>query len=225
MLSPGYPAQLTRSIHDAMSIAEDDRFSVPMGGRIKNAVRYIVDPVSHIPSLKDLLTPELADVVRGWYGSEFAISSVRAWRIAHIPTEEQMFHHYGNLWHVDGHTVDVMKLFVQITPDAGVSGSAFRLISRADTRKAMRCGYISGYRMTALARRILERRTLVFDQPAGTVAFVDTNRCLHRAGIPRFGETRFMVQFMFVPAARAPIDGDYFTTLPHDPNVHEGAIA
>jgi hypothetical protein len=118
-----------------------------------------------------------------------------------------------------------MKLFVQVSPDAGVSGSAFRLVSRADTRKAMRCGYVRGDRMLALARRIIERRTVVFDHPAGDVAFVDTNRCLHRAGVPRLGETRFMVQFMFKPATSPPAGGDYFATLPHDPNVHDGAIA
>lgn len=224
-LSPGYPDGLIEAIRDAMAIAEDERFSVAMGGRVKDAVRYIVDPIEHIPLLRELLLPQLIEIVRGWYGTEFAISSVRAWRIGHLPTNEQAFHHYGNLWHVDGHSVDILKLFIQITPDAGLSGSAFRLVSRSDTRKAMRRGYLRSEKILAPARRILDRRVVLFDSPPGGVAFVDTDRCLHRAGVPADGQTRDMVQLMFRPAEQPPPGGDYFASVPKDPNVYEGAIA
>lgn len=224
-LNPEYPASLIATVQEALPMASDPEYSVAMGGRIKDAVRYIVDPLSRIPVLREFLTPELIDVTRAWYGTEFRVASVRMWRIAHVPAEERAYHHYGNLWHMDGHDVDTLKMFVQISPGATREGSAFRLVSRPDTRAAVRSGYVDPYRISGHARRVLDDRAVVFDGAPGSVIFVDTDRCLHKAGIPEPGETRGMVQFMFRAADSGPEGGDYLANLPPDPNVHEGAIA
>jgi len=178
-----------------------------------------------VPALREVLTPELAATVRAWFGSEFRIDSVRMWRITHVPPEEQNRYHYGNLWHVDGHPLDTLKLFVQISADAAATGSAFRLLSRADTRRAFRGGYLDPYHVLGAARRLVNENAVFFDGPPGEVMFVDTDVCLHRAGIPAPGQQRAMVQLIFKPADEAPVAGDYFANIPIDPNVYEGAIA
>jgi hypothetical protein len=223
--SPGYPAELLTELQHAMAYADDPVTSVGMGGRIKDSVRYVVDPLALIPRMRELLTPELIEILHGWYGTEFRLANARVWRIAHIPPAEQEHHHYGNLWHVDGHELDVMKLFVQISPDASRSGSAFRLLSTPDTRRVFRRGFIDPASTIGFARHILEEKPVYFDGPPGDAAFVDTNRCLHRAGIPEPGHTRGMVQFYFKAASAAPTGGDYFADVPPDKNVYEGAIA
>jgi hypothetical protein len=224
-LAPGYSPELLATLKDALSLADDPASSVATGGRIKESVRYVLDPLSRVPRLRELLTPELVDVLHAWYRSDFRIDSVRMWRIAHVPPAEQVYHHYGNLWHVDGHALDTMKLFVQVSPDATRSGSAFRLLSRHDTRRAFRLGYVDPRHIHGPARGVLDTQPIYFDGPPGDVAFVDTNRCLHRAGVPEDGQTRGMVQIIFKSSSQGPSAGDYFADVPVDKNVFDGAIA
>ena len=223
-----YPPDVVDYLCGGVALAEDPSTSVAMGGRIKEAVRYAVDPLSDLPRIRELLTPDLASLVRAWYRTEFRITSVRLWRIANIPPPEQAFHHYGNLWHLDRHPVDVMKVFVQISDCArsdGSEGPALRFISRRRTRVALLRGYVDQDRILPSARRFIEDGAIRFDGPPGSVAFLDVDRCLHRAGNPAPGTTRGMIQFMFLPAAAAPVDGDYFAEIPPDRRVAEGAIA
>ena len=223
-----YPQDLVDYLRAGLALAEDPSTSVAMGGRTKEAVRYAVDPLAHLPRIRELLTPDLASLVRAWHRTEIRITSVRLWRIAHIPPEEQAFHHYGNLWHLDRHPVDVMKVFVQISDCArsdGSEGPALQFISRRQTRVALLRGYVDQDQILPSARRFIEQRAIRFDDPPGSVAFLDVDRCLHRAGNPAAGTTRGMIQFMFLPAAAAPVDGDYFAEIPTDRSVAEGAIA
>lgn len=220
-----YPADLVTYLRAGLAMTDDPARSVAMGARIKDSVRYAVDPLDHLPRLRELLTPELASIVRAWYGTEFRISSIRLWRISHVPPDEGGFHHYGNQWHLDGHPLDVMKMFVQVSESAGTDGSALQFLSRPSTRGAFRRGYVDHHRILPTAQRFIEERKALFDDPSGDVAFLDTNRCLHRAGNPPPGGTRGMIQFMFLPAPTPPPDGDYFASIAKDPNVFEGAIA
>jgi hypothetical protein len=223
-----YPDDLIRYLTASASFAHDPSTSVAMGGRIPESVRYALAPLEQRPRLAELLTPELASIVRAYYGTEFRVSCVRLWRIAHIPEAERAFHHYGNLWHLDGHPVDVLKMFVQVSespqPCRG-DGAELRVVSRIDTRQALVRGYVNPDRILPNARQFLEAHCSLFDGPPGTVLFADTDRCLHRAGNPAPHETRGMVQFMFLPSSTPPPNGDYCEGLPPDPNVKPGGVA
>ena len=228
LAAAAYPQDLIDELRQVERVTADPATSVAMGGRNPEAVRYGVDPLSLIPRLREFLTPELAAIVRAWYGTEFRIASVRLWRIAHVPPTEQAFNQYGNLWHVDGHAVDALKMFVQVTPCAeadAAHGAALRLVSRRHTRLALLRGYVDQRRILPSATRFLEKRVIMFDGPPGSVLFANTNRCLHRAGNPPPGVTRAMAQFYFLPSASPPPDGDYFADVPVDANVYEGAVA
>lgn len=223
-----YPQELVDYLCRGLTLAEDPSASVAMGGRIKEAVRYVVDPLAHLPRIRELLTPDLAGLVRAWHRTDFRITSVRLWRIAHIPPQEQAFHHYGNLWHLDIHPMDVMKVFIQISDCTGSDGSdgpALRFISRRHTRLALLGGYIDRDGILPSTHRFIEGRAIQFDGPPGSVAFLDADRCLHRAGNPAPGTIRGMMQFMFQPATVTPADGDYFADIPPDLSVAESAIA
>jgi hypothetical protein len=223
-----YPEDLIDYLRRGLALTEDPATSVAMGGRLAESVRYAVDPLGHLPRMRELLTPGLADLVRAWHGTEFRITSIRLWRIAHLSPEEQAFHHYGNLWHQDAHPVDVMKMFVQVSDCADTNGSgspALRLLSRRHTRIALSSGYIGQQQILPWARHFIEKRAVRFDGPPGSVAFLDSVRCLHRAGNPPVGSTRGMIQFMFLPSERPPVNDDYFAEIPPDPAVYEGAIA
>jgi hypothetical protein len=91
----------------------------------------------------------------------------------------------------------------------------------------MRSGYLGQGWAKGPARRHLDDpdRVVPFTAPAGHGAFVNTTRCLHRAGIPPEGTTRGMVQFTFVPSPGVRDQGDPLADLPLDPNVAEGRTA
>ncbi|WP_152626884.1 hypothetical protein [Streptacidiphilus carbonis] len=208
-------------------IIEDPSATVDMGGRIKEVVRYVVDPLNRVPGMRELLTPTVLDTLDAYYGGRWRVQHVRMWRIGHLTEEQRQVHHYGNLWHCDQHPTSTLKFFVQLNEGVTAEGGAFRMHSVPSTRRIMRSGYLGQHRVVGPARGMLDdpARVVPFDAPAGFGAFCNTTRCLHRAGIPPEGTTRGMAQFTFAPAdTRNPTD-DPFQGVAADPNVAEGKFA
>jgi hypothetical protein len=231
LFDPGYRPGLIHEIRDGYArVIADPEACVDMGGRIKGAVRYVKAPVRCVPGLRETVTPRVMDVLDAVYGGHWTVLHARMWRISYLPPAERAYHHYGNLWHCDKHPITTLKLFVQLSDGVTDEAGAFRFHDVPSTRMIMRAGYLgSGRRLSGPARRLAEdsRRIHLFDAPAGTVAFCNTTRCLHRAGVPQQdGATRGMLQITFgigdtPPAAR----GDVLAQLPPDENVTEGRYA
>lgn len=228
VLDPGYRPGLIEEVREGyLKVIDDPTATVDMGGRIKEVVRYVVDPHIRVPAVRELLNAPVLDTLDGYYGGRWQVQHVRMWRIAHLPEEERGVHHYGNLWHCDQHPTNTLKFFVQISEGVTAEGGAFRLHSVPTTRRIMRSGYLGQGWAKGPAQRMLDDPRLVipFDAPAGHGAFVNTTRCLHRAGIPPEGTTRGMVQFTFLPSEGARAMEDPFAGLVRDPNVAEGKFA
>ncbi|WP_152627774.1 hypothetical protein [Streptacidiphilus neutrinimicus] len=228
VLDPGYRPGLIDEVRAGYEeLIDDPTVTVDMGGRIKDAVRYVRDPVDRAPALRELLNLPVLSALDAFYGGRWRVQHVRMWRIAHIPEPERAFHHYGNLWHCDQHPVSTLKFFVQISHGVTAEGGAFRLHPVPSTRRLMRTGFLGQGWAKGPARRHLDDpdRVVPFTAPAGHGAFVNTTRCLHRAGIPPEGSTRGMVQFTFVPSPDARRADDPLAALPPDPNVAPGRTA
>jgi hypothetical protein len=228
VLDPGYPAGLIDEIRAGYEkFIEEEDGTADMGPIDPEVVRYVIDPASKVPQLRQLLTPQILDVLDEFYGGRWQIGHVRMWRIEHLTAEQHKSLHYGNLWHCDRHPTNTLKLFVQISENVTDEAGAFRLHPIPSTRRIMRTGYLGTGRAIGLARRALDhpKRVVLFTVPAGVTAFVNTERCLHRAGVPPQGMTRGMVQLTFRPAAQ-PRDrqADPFEGLELDPNVGKGKV-
>lgn len=225
------PAMLTRILHRYEQLIADPDASVDLGiGPRVDAVRHIIDPIANIPELADLFNDRVADVVRAAYGTELEVRAVRVWRTIHIPDNELVTHGrlrrsrpvsvMANLFHNDEHPVSTLKYFVQLTPEVGADTGALRVIPIGKTRRIVRAGYLRPDAVFGPARRLLQsnRDVVVFDGPPGAGLLCNSERCLHRAGIPKRGFERAMIQFMFVPSA-TPLRADWAETLPADPGV------
>ncbi|WP_433795684.1 hypothetical protein [Actinoplanes sp. CA-252034] len=225
--TPAAPDVLAAVRAGYAEVIDDPAATVDMGRRIRHVVRYVKDPLSHVPAISGLLTPAALDVLDAFYAGSWQIQHVRMWRIAHIPEAEQRYHHYGNQWHCDQHPITTLKLFVQISDGVTPETGAFRFHDVPNTRRIMRTGFIDNGHAVGPARRLMDDPSSAhyFDVPAGHSAFCNTTRCLHRAGIPPEGTTRGMVQFTFVPSTSGPRGADPFDGLPPDPNVAEGKFA
>jgi len=231
-IDPGVePCTLTR-IRDRYEelIARPDA-SVDLGfGPRLDAVRHVIDPIAQIPELRELFDDRIADVVRAAYGTHFDVHAVRVWRTIHVPDHELVkrgrFRRerpvsvMANLFHNDEHPVSTLKYFVQLTPNVGADTGALRVIPIESTRRIVRAGYLRPDVVVGPARRMLEANedVVVFDGPPGSGLLCNSERCLHRAGIPRAGFERAMIQFMFVPSDR-PLPADWADRLGPDPGV------
>jgi hypothetical protein len=228
VLDPQYRPGLIEAVREGYErVIVDESATVDMGGRIKEVVRYIVDPLDRVPEMRELLSTPVLKTLDAYYGGRWRVQHVRMWRIGHLTETQRRVHHYGNLWHCDQHPTSTLKFFVQLSDGVTAEGGAFRMHNIPTTRRIMRSGYLSQHRVTGPARAMLEDPELVipFDVPAGVGAFCNTTQCLHRAGIPPEGTTRGMAQFTFVPAEYPNFTGDPFLDLAHDPNVAEGRTA
>jgi hypothetical protein len=182
------------------------------------ALRHVLEPIRTMPGVADLLTPAIRDVVRAHYRTPFRVVHVRVWRTAWQPPQEAALDVYGNLWHNDTHPVSTLKVFVQLSP--GVTkdrGGALRLHPADSTRDIMRAGYVRQRIVSKRARARMEDpdRVVVFDGVPGSVLFCNTQRCLHRAGMPEPDAPRGMIQFAFLPS-RTELPDDWADHLPPD---------
>lgn len=230
-IEPGYRAGLIGEIQAGYSrVITDQQACVDMGGRIKDAVRYVKDPVRRVPALRETITPRISGALDAIYGGHWKILHTRMWRISYLSPAERAYHHYGNLWHCDQHPTTTLKLFIQLSDGVTDEAGAFRFHDVPSTRLIMRAGYLgTGRRMSGPARRLADdpRRINLFDAPAGGAAFCNTTRCLHRAGVPqREGATRGMLQVTFGISDRPQAaGGDAFGLVPPDGNIAEGRYA
>jgi hypothetical protein len=209
----------------------DPQSSVDLGFATRpDAVRHVIDPMARIPELGALFDERVADIVRTAYGTHFAVHAVRVWRTVHIPDDELVgrgrFRRarpvsvMANLFHNDEHPVSTLKYFVQLTPNVGPDTGALRVIPIRATRRILRAGYLRPDAVFGPARRLLAASddAVVFDGAPGSGLLCNSELCLHRAGIPKAGFERAMIQFTLVPSA-SPLRADWAEHLPRDPGV------
>jgi hypothetical protein len=219
-----------RARYDELITDPDASIDLGMGSR-PDAVRHVIDPVARIPEIASLFTDRVADVIRAAFGTECAISSVRLWRTIHIPDHDLTRRGrvrsscpvsvMANTFHNDEHSLASLKYLVQLTPDVTADTGAFRIIPVDATKRIVRTGFLRPDLVVGPARRRLEAAedVVVFDGPPGSGLLCNTERCLHRAGIPKAGSERAMIQFAVVPSA-TPLDADWPDKMRADRDVY-----
>lgn len=220
-IDAGYDPTLLAAIRAKFHQALDDpRASRGIGPRVRDAIEGIVDPLRRIPEIEQLLTPRIARVIEGYYGSHFRIEYVRLWRNNHVAAELANTDVYSNLWHNDQEPVTTLKLFVYLTAGVTRDTGALRFHSIPNTKKIMRAGYMRRRAILPPARRLLEdqNRILYFEGGIGDTCILNPALCLHRAGVPRQGAHRDIAQFTFLPSDR-PLSKDWAIEMLPDPEV------
>ena len=176
-----------------------------LGQEVAEAHRYLRFPNQKIEDLHLLLTEEVADVIRAYYGSHFRVRSIRAYRNQSVPKSAEKSDVYGNLWHLDPELVCDLRYFVYLSPYVGPQHGPLHVMERSAVRWVVRSGYISRSHVVGPARRYLEnaRSWRPIEGPRGTAVLMNTQCVLHRAGIPAPGEHRDIVQFWITPSAES----------------------
>lgn len=201
------------------TLVTDPAVSQPIGPRLKDAARALVNPLARIPEIAQLLTPEVRALVEAHYGTSFEVKHVRGWRNVSVPPEFQKQDVYSNLWHNDHDPVFMLRLFVYLTDGVTRETGALRFHPIPTTRSIMRRGYLRRRAVLPPARRILEDegRIMYFEGDRGASCLLNPQMCLHRAGVPREGSFRDMVQFTLSPSSQ-PLPADWASRMPDDPD-------
>jgi hypothetical protein len=201
------------------SLIDDESASRWNGvGAYKTTSRAIVDPIVRIPAIASLLTEDIQRIVRGYYGSHLEVASVRAWRTYHVPNVDTNADAYSNQWHNDRFSVSLLRLFIYLSDGVTRETGAFRLHPIESTKRIVRSGfYLRRSLVLPPAKRQLEdeRRIVYFEGDAGAACLANVQTCLHRAGIPKEGSSRDIVQITLRPALE-PLSRDWARSIPSD---------
>lgn len=174
--------------------------------------RQLSAPVDDIPEILELITDDLIETLESYYGSHFQmdLKRLRAWRNYHVPPEiVDEYEAFSNYWHCDRHPTDRIKYFVYLT-DVTEDDGPFHLISKPETKRIVKKEGIrvENRHEQGIPGGIIKQsgNVIKFTGSAGNAALCNTQRCLHRAGIPAEGRYRDIIQFQFTPATEPITD-------------------
>ena len=136
--------------------------------------------------------------LRNHYRGAYHLHSVAMWRTTNVPAEiAETQPPYSLKWHNDHHTVDTLKLFILLS-DVTEDDGPFHFLSLEQTKRVIRRGFRDRHNYGIPLSEIEDRRHLHrLIGPVGTAAFCNTTVCLHKAGVPKSGRTRDILQFRF----------------------------
>jgi len=201
--SPFEPSLIMKIKKKYETLIDDNNYSFvrscDMDGRVYS--RMINEAYKIFPEVINLITPDIKKMVRGYYQSNFQILHVELWRTYHIPREINMKKEmYGSYWHCDGANTAITTMFVNMSDVTDKDGPLhFQSIKR--TKELIKMGYKTR-RNYNLPLDIIEdlKHVLKHKGSTGSAVWVNTQFCLHRAGIPEPNRHRDMMQIRFIPS-------------------------
>lgn len=160
------------------------------------------DLINYLPEITQLLSDDILQIVQDYYGAYCQVRAIRAYRTYHIPKEvsEEVYNEY---WHTDGKTTDHLKLFVNLSK-VNESDGPLHLIPKRDVETI--ANELGGFDSSkdGVSNEVVTQYgdiTKLTGGP-GSAMLANTNKLLHRAGVPDKGHHRDFVQFYFAPATR-----------------------
>jgi hypothetical protein len=167
------------------------------------------DPYEMFPEIEGILD-EVSHIVKQYYGTHYVITQGRVYRTYPVPEELLEYSQaYANYWHCDGTPLDYIKVFVLLN-DVDDSKGPFTYVDRETTKELAGdlYRYQNGLPNSFVEDTVDEVKT--FTGEAGTAMFCNTNKILHRAGIPEEGKHRDLLLIQFRPSAKEASREDHF---------------
>jgi hypothetical protein len=202
-----FPAKVVQDIQKQFdNIIEDPSHSEVRAERGGVAYSRIVRELHKaVPSVFDLLTPNVDSIVEGYFGSPYRIAVIYGWRNRHVPQEiAEADEIFSDRWHCDSSVADRLKLFIYLG-DVGYEHGPLHVQSIDRSKWLMRRSRPGVHREAfGTSKQSVDDPSHVVrcTGPAGTSFFVVTGKCLHRAGIPGPERVRDIIQFQFLPTRR-----------------------
>lgn len=211
------PSETLQKIQAKISeYIEDENYSSPRGKRSpadgKFYSRALKKLAVNIPEVKEIISPELDDMIKEYFGTNYAVTSVLCWRNYHVPETNENKYFYSNEWHNDYMEPKELKLFINMT-DVTEDDGPLHVVSSSTTTEWVDRGVFQGRQNPAndIAAMETSNGLIRHTGKAGSSVFCHTSTCLHRADIPKEGHYRDMLEFQFRPAI-SPLPEDWENT-------------
>jgi len=199
-----YDKELIKNIQKKYNkMIEDDKYSSrrDLAKRGEVYSRQIITASKSIPELAELLTEDIKHLIEGYYNSHFRVKYLICWRNYHVPDDVlQTTETFSDRWHCDERTIDFFKLFV-ILSDVTDDDGPFHIMTIPRVKELIDLGFGNRSNYKLPIDDIEEENNLIrATGNAGTALLCNTEFCLHKAGIPKKGHVRDIIQFQFVPS-------------------------
>ena len=169
---------------------------MPKDFRLQLSSEQSLDVIkSKFPTLDQVLTKEIIDIVQQYYQSYVNLLNIHLYRIT-TPTQDMMKTAYGETgnWHTDGSTSESLKIFILLSDVTDAHGP-MNLISTKNTKNVIKNHNFKF--STDSSNKFIKNnyQSVQFTGKKGKVMIARTNDCLHRASIPENGRTRDILTF------------------------------
>jgi hypothetical protein len=196
--------------------------------RVKGLIFNIYRPLERIPELRQLITDEIDQTIRSYYGSSYQIHTVQVWRNQFIPhSDPQLDAGIANAFHNDGSPCMDLRLFVLLNDAVTRETGALRFHDKSASRRiSSRIGYFSRrWQTRGVKQLLLDPGTLrFFEGNIGDACLINTQVCLHAASIPKPGSYRDVVQFEIKPSAKLVLKEDIYANMMEDSQVYPSVL-
>ena len=150
-----------------------------------------------IPEISKILNENAKSQIQQFYGTNFSVRHVIAFRNYHVPVDQRSKQHFSELWHYDERDISCLKLFVNISEVSEHHGP-FHILPVSSSKEMLHQGYRDrkdyGNAVPDTSPGLVKAIG-----PSGSALWCNTQICLHRAGLPSLGRTRDIIQFQFFP--------------------------
>jgi len=175
--------------------------------------REILNASKNIPELASLLNNDIIDLIEQYYNSHFEVISVICWRNYHVPPKiVKETETFSDRWHCDKQNTDYFSLFVVLSDVTEEDGPLhFQSIGRTKYLIKNGLGNRHNYNVSP---ELLNNPKYVAKAigPSGTSFLINTEFCLHKAGIPSHDRFRDIIQFRFSPSKK-PLQNDWINSI------------
>ena len=175
--------------------------------------REILNVSKNIPELASLLNNDIIDLIEQYYNSHLEVISVICWRNYHVPPKiVKETETFSDRWHCDKQNTDYFSLFVVLSDVTEEDGPLhFQPIDR--TKYLIKNGFGNRHNYN-VSPELLNNPKYVAKAigPSGTSFLINTEFCLHRAGIPSHDRFRDIIQFRFSPSKK-PLQNDWINSI------------
>lgn len=192
-----YDASLIKTISKKVEAAfSDPKRHVPNGPGGYSF--YLSHALEDVPEIQEILTPQIIEALSNYYGTHAGIGTVNVRR--NLPVDKEAPHGvYSSDWHTDQRMPVMLKMFY-LVHDTTEQDGPFHVINRTATRRALETDYKN---REESGTRVENQGDIVkFTGKAGTIMFVNTTQCLHKAGQPEKGRYRDLIAIQLFPSSK-----------------------
>lgn len=160
------------------SAIEDDKKSFLTANKKTRRIKNPVDILGQDLIFQILEDVSLKNLLVDYYGGEFSLLEVNAWRNFPADINEYV---YSNFWHMDDYSITSLRVFCYLSENITHHSGATRIVSIPDTKKAIQQFKFIHTSIDGAQEKSDKFPYIYLNGTLGDVFVFSADRCLHAA--------------------------------------------